>query len=107
MLCSLVCGLKFVTLQGSSSSYKVKFSNNTSLPKPFLQLDDRGQRLRDQQASHSSVYLRSFRKRVTAKSGGSQGWDFGRFIKTLYFFNGPPSPLKVLILIEVLIKKKV
>ncbi|CAG7887006.1 unnamed protein product [Brassica rapa] len=81
-------------LQGSSSSYKVKFSNNTSLPKPFLQLDDRGQRLRDQQASHSSVYLRSFRKRVTAKSEGSQGWDFGRFIKTLYFFNGPPSPLK-------------
>lgn len=22
-------------------------------------------------------------------------WDLGRFIKTLYFFNGPPSPEKV------------
>lgn len=24
-----------------------------------------------------------------------QGWDFGRFLKTLYFFNGPPSPVKL------------
>ncbi|KZV23743.1 hypothetical protein F511_33751 [Dorcoceras hygrometricum] len=25
---------------------------------------------------------------------GKQGWDVGRFLKTLYFFNGPPSPAK-------------
>ncbi|EOA16251.1 hypothetical protein CARUB_v10004397mg [Capsella rubella] len=82
-----------VNLQGSSSSIYVKFSKyNTPLPKPFLQLDDRSRPLRDQQASHSLI-LRSYRNRVTAKSG-SQGWDFGRFVKTLYFFNGPPSPLK-------------
>nr|BAJ33613.1 unnamed protein product [Eutrema halophilum] len=81
-------------LQGTSSSNIVNFSNYTSLPKPFLQHDDRSRRLRHQQASHShSVNLRSYRKRVTAKSE-SQGWDFGRFVKTLYFFNGPPSPLK-------------
>ncbi|CAB78883.1 putative protein [Arabidopsis thaliana] len=81
-----------IKLQGSSSSIDIKFSKYTSLPKPFLQLDDKSRRLRDQQVSHS-LELRSYRKRVTAKSG-SQGWDFGRFVKTLYFFNGPPSPLK-------------
>ncbi|XP_010434492.1 PREDICTED: uncharacterized protein LOC104718440 [Camelina sativa] len=83
-----------INLQVSSSSIDFKFSkyDNTSLPKPFLQLGDRSPRLRDQQVSHS-LNLRSYRNRVTAKSG-SQGWDFGRFVKTLYFFNGPPSPLK-------------
>ncbi|XP_066321509.1 protein HIGH CHLOROPHYLL FLUORESCENCE PHENOTYPE 173, chloroplastic-like [Miscanthus floridulus] len=26
---------------------------------------------------------------------GQQTWDLGRFFKTLYFFNGPPNPLKI------------
>ncbi|XP_020689800.1 uncharacterized protein LOC110104866 isoform X3 [Dendrobium catenatum] len=30
---------------------------------------------------------------VFAESG-RQAWDFGRFFKTLYFFNGPPNPFK-------------
>ncbi|KAM3251268.1 protein HIGH CHLOROPHYLL FLUORESCENCE PHENOTYPE, chloroplastic isoform X1 [Capsicum annuum] len=33
-------------------------------------------------------------KGVILAESGKQGWDFGRFIKTLYFFNGPPSPAK-------------
>lgn len=26
---------------------------------------------------------------------GQQSWDVGRFVKTLFFFNGPPNPLKI------------
>ncbi|KAM0915710.1 hypothetical protein ACQ4PT_010666 [Festuca glaucescens] len=26
---------------------------------------------------------------------GQQSWDIGRFAKTLFFFNGPPNPLKI------------
>lgn len=38
--------------------------------------------------------LKTFKGAIVAEAG-KQGWDFGRFIKTLYFFNGPPSPAKV------------
>ncbi|KAJ6796394.1 Uncharacterized protein M6B38_218235 [Iris pallida] len=31
-----------------------------------------------------------------------QAWDLGRFIRTLYFFNGPPNPMKF---VETLIEK--
>lgn len=37
--------------------------------------------------------LKTFKGAIVAEAG-KQGWDFGRFIKTLYFFNGPPSPAK-------------
>lgn len=37
--------------------------------------------------------LKSFKGAILAEAG-KQGWDFGRFIETLYFFNGPPSPAK-------------
>ncbi|XP_020100411.1 uncharacterized protein LOC109718545 isoform X2 [Ananas comosus] len=36
---------------------------------------------------------RSYKSVVFAESSW-QSWDFGRFVKTLYFFNGPPNPLK-------------
>ncbi|KAI5659791.1 hypothetical protein M9H77_28584 [Catharanthus roseus] len=51
----------------------------------------------------SSAYtpLRAYRGRISSV-GGQQGWDFGRFIKTLYFFNGLPSPAKFF---EFLIEK--
>ncbi|GAB2231316.1 hypothetical protein Droror1_Dr00010322 [Drosera rotundifolia] len=38
---------------------------------------------------------RSYRRFICAAKS-NQGWDFGRFLKTLYFFNAPPSPLKFL-----------
>ncbi|XP_068666737.1 protein HIGH CHLOROPHYLL FLUORESCENCE PHENOTYPE 173, chloroplastic [Aristolochia californica] len=38
----------------------------------------------------------------TIAKAGRQSWDFGRFLRTLYFFNGPPSPAKFL---ESLIQK--
>ncbi|KAF5188629.1 NADH:ubiquinone oxidoreductase [Thalictrum thalictroides] len=39
------------------------------------------------------TYLRAKRSFIVAESG-KQGWDLGRFLKTLYYFNGPPSPAK-------------
>ncbi|CAI9087220.1 OLC1v1021240C1 [Oldenlandia corymbosa var. corymbosa] len=45
--------------------------------------------------------LRAYSSRISSQAGG-QGWDFGRFIKTLFFFNGPPSPAKF---VESLLEK--
>ncbi|THU52397.1 hypothetical protein C4D60_Mb10t03560 [Musa balbisiana] len=39
-------------------------------------------------------YSRKYKGAIFAESG-RQTWDFGRFIRTLYFFNGPPNPAKV------------
>lgn len=41
--------------------------------------------------------LRTYRRHIYSEVG-RQGWDFGRFVKTLYFFNGPPNPAKVSLL---------
>nr|XP_009381202.1 PREDICTED: uncharacterized protein LOC103969413 [Musa acuminata subsp. malaccensis] len=46
-------------------------------------------------------YSRKYKGAISAESG-RQTWDFGRFIRTLYFFNGPPNPAKF---IESLIEK--
>ncbi|XP_010529212.1 PREDICTED: uncharacterized protein LOC104806167 isoform X1 [Tarenaya hassleriana] len=81
-----------LNIQGSSSPIDVKFSKLSPLPKPFLQLNDRSRHLHYGQVSYS-VYLRPHNRRATAVSE-LQGWNFGRFLKTVYFFNGPPSPLK-------------
>ncbi|XP_059438174.1 protein HIGH CHLOROPHYLL FLUORESCENCE PHENOTYPE 173, chloroplastic-like isoform X2 [Corylus avellana] len=90
-----------LNLQGSSSPYDRKFSNkslhpwlpSSPLPKPFLQLNDRPQSFvsRKSLASHSS---RTKSRSISAEAA-KQSWDFGRFLKTIYFFNGPPSPAKV------------
>ncbi|XP_051128664.1 protein HIGH CHLOROPHYLL FLUORESCENCE PHENOTYPE 173, chloroplastic [Andrographis paniculata] len=41
-------------------------------------------------STFSSRISRSF---IFSQSG-KQSWDIGRFLKTLYFYNGPPSPAK-------------
>ncbi|KAF9590806.1 hypothetical protein IFM89_038398 [Coptis chinensis] len=38
--------------------------------------------------------LRTYRRGSIVAESGKQGWDIGRFLKTLYYFNGPPSPAK-------------
>ncbi|KAF8409090.1 hypothetical protein HHK36_005163 [Tetracentron sinense] len=90
-----------LNLQGfSSSSVGRRFSENTFHPgslssshsKSFLQLNDRLKPSIYRQRSHcfsSSTYKGS----IFAEAG-KQGWDLGRFLKTLYFLNGPPSPAK-------------
>jgi hypothetical protein len=34
-------------------------------------------------------------RREVIAFAGQQSWDIGRFVRTLYFFNGPPNPLKI------------
>ncbi|KAK4589526.1 hypothetical protein RGQ29_020200 [Quercus rubra] len=87
-------------LQGSASHFGRKFSNrslnrqllSSPFPKPFLQLDDRPQSFVYRQ-SLASLSSRTKRGPISAEAG-NQSWDFGRFFRTIYFFNGPPSPAK-------------
>ncbi|CAK7350378.1 unnamed protein product [Dovyalis caffra] len=96
------CSSSILNLQGSSSPVCNKLSEtsvhsrllSSPLPKPFLQLNDR---LLYRKKSARKTY----RGAILAEAG-KQGWDFGRFVKTLYFFNGPPSPAKFF---EFLIEK--
>ncbi|KAG5136391.1 hypothetical protein AAZX31_08G115900 [Glycine max] len=61
-----------------------------TLPKPFLQICGRPQTL-----IYTSTRLSSGAHRATISAeAGRQNWDFGRFVKTLFFFNGFPSPAK-------------
>ncbi|XP_047315296.1 protein HIGH CHLOROPHYLL FLUORESCENCE PHENOTYPE 173, chloroplastic [Impatiens glandulifera] len=51
----------------------------------------------------SLVYQQSsYKGGLVLAQAEKQSWDFGRFLKTLYFFNGPPSPAKF---IESMIEK--
>ncbi|ESW31476.1 hypothetical protein PHAVU_002G241100 [Phaseolus vulgaris] len=99
----------FCTTQSSSASTSLlnfqgpelarrKFCKNSShtilasptLPKPFLQIYGRPQTL-----IYTSTRLSSGTHRAAISAeAGRQNWDFGRFVKTLYFFNGFPSPAK-------------
>ncbi|KAL3522545.1 hypothetical protein ACH5RR_015379 [Cinchona calisaya] len=57
--------------------------------RPFARLGDQFQPQRSSAFRSSRIY----KGRITSEAG-KQGWDFSRFIKTLYFFKGPPSPAK-------------
>ncbi|KAG5622338.1 hypothetical protein H5410_007556 [Solanum commersonii] len=46
---------------------------------------------RPEKKHQNFVYRQKTFKGAILAEAGKQGWDFGRFIKTLYFFNGPPS----------------
>ncbi|MQL75428.1 hypothetical protein Taro_007831 [Colocasia esculenta] len=66
----------------------------------FLQLTERANSS-SFQSGISLVNSRAVKRCIRAESG-KQTWDLGRFLRTLYFFNGPPSPAKF---IESLIAK--
>lgn len=78
-----------------------KFLNPQSVPSsarlcsnPFLKVNDR---IKSKNQSSYVNDLRTYKRRtsIVAAESKNQGWDFGRFVKTLYFFNGPPSPFKI------------
>lgn len=74
----------------------MKISHPKLLPigsKRLLQVGDKASFFLHTSGLHS-VHSRTSRGIVCAESG-KQNWDLGRFLKTLYFFNGPPSPSKV------------
>ncbi|XP_071688251.1 protein HIGH CHLOROPHYLL FLUORESCENCE PHENOTYPE 173, chloroplastic [Rutidosis leptorrhynchoides] len=69
-----------------------KLSNNQNISS-FV-----GTRLNDRFKSvthHRRSYELKTNKRGIYAESKKEGWDFGRFVKTLYFFNGPPSPFKI------------
>lgn len=68
--------------------------SNPTLHKPFFQIYGKPQTLIYERKSTRLSPRRAYRAFISAEAG-KQNWDFGRFIKTLYFFNGPPSPAKV------------
>ncbi|XP_061364908.1 protein HIGH CHLOROPHYLL FLUORESCENCE PHENOTYPE 173, chloroplastic isoform X1 [Gastrolobium bilobum] len=68
------------------------FLASPTLPKPFLQIYGRPRTLIYERTS-TRASAGTYRATISAEAG-KQSWDFGRFIKTLYFFNGPPSPAK-------------
>ncbi|KAE8689464.1 hypothetical protein F3Y22_tig00110937pilonHSYRG00067 [Hibiscus syriacus] len=80
------------SIQASKLSLLHAFVYSCQLPKPFLQLNGRPQYLLNQRRS---AYLNSGTYKGPIISAENQGWDLGRFLKTLYFFNGPPSPDKI------------
>ncbi|KAL2343270.1 hypothetical protein Fmac_004555 [Flemingia macrophylla] len=87
--------LKFQGPDLTRCRFSKKFSHTTlasptTLPKQFLQTYGRPQIL-----IYTSTRLASGTYRTTISAeAGRQNWDFGRFVKTLYFFNGLPSPAK-------------
>ncbi|PKA51667.1 Uncharacterized protein AXF42_Ash003034 [Apostasia shenzhenica] len=81
-------------LLGCTSGSQTLKTKQISLPcKGFVRLTHRLDR--------SFLSSRGFKLNVSAESG-RQSWDFGRFLRTLYFFNGPPNPLKF---VESMIEK--
>lgn len=80
-------------MQGFGRKYTRNSLNHrllsSSLPKPFLQVNNARNTFRYR---HSSS---SFPSKTSRGIISAEAWDFGRFLKTLYFFNGPPSPAKV------------
>ncbi|KAM7505851.1 hypothetical protein LguiB_004755 [Lonicera macranthoides] len=97
-----------LNFQGVSSSVDRRFCRSNLRPgvlsnplsKPFLQLNDRFKPLAYPRSPSSSPQ-RAYKGAIVAEAG-KQGWDLGRFLKTLYFFNGPPNPAK---LVEFVIEK--
>ncbi|PON80624.1 Hopanoid-associated sugar epimerase [Parasponia andersonii] len=97
-----------LNLQGSASPAGTKLSSKSfypqflasPLPNTFLQLNQRPQSFLYQPNS-VPLSSRLYRGLISAEAR-KQSWDFGRFFKTLYFFNGPPSTAKF---IEFLIEK--
>ncbi|KAL4562248.1 hypothetical protein LXL04_034446 [Taraxacum kok-saghyz] len=78
-------------LQSVSSTRLCRSKLSSRLNNPFLKVNDKIKPISHQ---HNTYYLRTYKKTIYAESR-NQGWDFGRFVKTLYFFNGPPSPIKM------------
>lgn len=100
--------MEMLHLQGASSIIGSEYCKRpvhprgppSLLPKPFLQLTATSKTLPSKSSLDSRLSI-SYRGPISAEAG-KQGWDFGRFLKTIYFFQGPPSPSKF---IEFIIEK--
>ncbi|KAM6555668.1 hypothetical protein CsatB_002687 [Cannabis sativa] len=86
---------------GSSSHVCRNHSMSLPLVNSFLQLSHRTNSYLHKKNS-GCVSSRFYRGLIITSEAQKQNWDFGRFFKTIYFFNGPPSPAKFF---EFLIEK--
>ncbi|KAF8029462.1 hypothetical protein BT93_E2002 [Corymbia citriodora subsp. variegata] len=100
--------MEMLHLQGASSIIGSEYCKKSVyprgppslLPKPFLQLTATSKTLLSKSPLESRQPI-AYRGPISAEAG-KQGWDFGRFLRTIFFFQGPPSPSKF---IEVIIEK--
>ncbi|XP_042514081.1 uncharacterized protein LOC122088818 isoform X2 [Macadamia integrifolia] len=76
-------------------------SSSTILNRQGLSSSPVGRRVQPFYRQTTPLSLKTHRGSIVAEAG-RQGWDFGRFLQTIYFFNGPPSPAKFF---EFLIEK--
>ncbi|KAL5989730.1 hypothetical protein ACLOJK_010624 [Asimina triloba] len=94
------CPSTLLSFQGFSSSpidrrfHKTTLNHRVLPPlsKQFLQHNDRLHAFLRQKIP-PPISSRTSRVSIFAEAG-RQPWDFGRFVRTLYFFNGLPSPAK-------------
>lgn len=88
----LFSSFKFLNCESvSSTRYSRSRLSSSRISNPFLKVNDRINLISHQ---HNTHYSRTYKGSIYAESR-NQGWDIGRFVKTLYFFNGPPSPIKI------------
>ncbi|CDO96855.1 unnamed protein product [Coffea canephora] len=97
--------LNFQSVSAVNRNFSVKNLHPRVLPSPgscrqFGRLSDQFRPF-IYQGNSELPCLRTYRGQISSEAR-RQGWDFGRFLKTLYFFNGPPSPAKFF---EFLIEK--
>ncbi|KAK4767175.1 hypothetical protein SAY86_014925 [Trapa natans] len=94
--------MEILCFQGPSSLVNPKCSDKSAhpgmlpslLPKPFLQFNDRILPAFSIRISRPARHVSSISRTYKGPLSEKQGWDLGRFVKTFYFFNGPPSPAK-------------
>lgn len=91
---AFVCGneLQGVSSVGVRSSQKSLRAAPSQLCWPLSRPNKKYQNFVYRRTSQN-LSFKTFKGPILAEAG-KQGWDLGRFLETLYFFNGPPSPAK-------------
>uniref|UniRef100_A0ACD5Z8C4 Uncharacterized protein n=1 Tax=Avena sativa TaxID=4498 RepID=A0ACD5Z8C4_AVESA len=89
---SSCCGVSPPALANSPGEFTAASCSTGTSQKPHFFGSRQFPRLIHSPANRAS--LRLSRREVIAFAG-QQSWDIGRFAKTLFFFNGPPNPLKI------------
>ncbi|CAL5022978.1 unnamed protein product [Urochloa decumbens] len=94
MNCSSCCAAAASSPPGVLARPRVRFTASCSTrtdQKVFF----RSKRFPQIPHSPSSRASSRLSRREVIAFAGQQSWDIGRFVRTLYFFNGPPNPLKI------------
>ncbi|XBI99367.1 hypothetical protein VPH35_019454 [Triticum aestivum] len=85
---SSCCGVSPPVLANPRGEFAAGCSTRTTQKAHFFGSRPSSQIIYSPTSSHLS-------RRAVIALAGKQSWDIGRFAKTLFFFNGPPNPLKI------------